>query len=96
MINKDVLRKDLSLLLEFLYLGCFKGFINSGAILLEELCYLEYERLSVLLLGDCLWMAALGIEQNKAQNELQQAALEKQQHCYSALGLCSRTLCVHL
>lgn len=48
--------------------------------MLEELCFLGYESLSVLLLGERLWMAALGIVQNKAQSELQQAALEKQQH----------------
>lgn len=36
--------------------------------------------LCVLLLGERLWMAALGIVQNKAQSEPQQAALEKQQH----------------
>lgn len=63
----------------------FNGLINNSTVMLEELCYLGCESLCVLLLGERLWMAALGIVQNEAHSELQQAALEKQQHSWPML-----------
>lgn len=41
-------------------------------------------------------MAALGIEQNKAQSELKQAALEKQQHSVIQPLACAPEHCVYI
>lgn len=79
--------------LEFLCFGCF----SKGSSTTVPFCrYLGYESLSVLLLGERLWMAALGIEQNKAQSELQQAALEKQQHSVIQPLACALEHCVYI
>lgn len=49
-----------------------------------------------LLLRQRLWMAALGIQQNKAQSELKQAALEKQQHSVIQPLACAPEHCVYI
>lgn len=78
---------------EFLCFGCF----SKGSSTTVPFCrYLGYESLSVLLLGERLWMVALGIEQNKAQSELQQAALEKQQHSVIQPLACALEHCVYI
>lgn len=41
-------------------------------------------------------MAALGIEQNKAQSELKQAALERQQHSVIQALACAPQHCVYI
>lgn len=41
-------------------------------------------------------MAALGTEQNKAQSELKQAALEKQQHSVIQPLACAPEHCVYI
>lgn len=79
--------------LEFLCFACF----SKGSSTTVPFCrYLGYESLSVLLLGERLWMAALGIEENKAQSELQQAALEKQQHSVIQPLACALEHCVYI
>lgn len=49
-----------------------------------------------LLLRQRLWMAALGIQQNKTQSELKQAALEKQQHSVIQPLACAPEHCVYI
>lgn len=82
--------------LNFCALGVFffLGLINTGAVLMEEV---GCESASVrLLLRQRLWMAALGIQQNKAQSELKQAALEKQQHSVIQPLACAPEHCVYI
>lgn len=64
--------------LNFCILGVFLG--SLATVLFCWRNYLGYESVSVLLLREHLWMAALGTEQNKAQSTQKQAALEKRQH----------------
>lgn len=51
---------------------------------------------SICAAAERLWMAALGIEQNKAQSELKQAAPEKQQHTVIQPLACAPEHCVYI